>query len=255
MITCEDVRAHLPAYQAGRLQPELVEAVQAHLATCRACAHEDAAEHALTQALEARLPQYPAPLALKRRLAATWPPARGAAAPTRRPRRVLAALVGAAAIVALVVLVPRVWRPTPDTRAVVAAAVDDHVRVMERRGALPISSGEIHRVRPWFTGQIDFAPVMPFGGDADFPLRGGSVEPFLGRNAAVFVFGRRLHSISLLVFPAAGLPWPEEDRARRTATLRGFNAVLWRSGDLGYALISDVDGRDLAELARRLGAD
>jgi anti-sigma factor RsiW len=35
---------------------------------------------------------------------------------------------------------------------------------------------------------------------------------------------------------------------------RGFNVVLWRDGELGYALVSDVDGRDLMLLASKLAA-
>jgi anti-sigma factor RsiW len=33
---------------------------------------------------------------------------------------------------------------------------------------------------------------------------------------------------------------------------RGFNVILWRAGDLGYALVSDLDARELADLGSRL---
>ena len=33
---------------------------------------------------------------------------------------------------------------------------------------------------------------------------------------------------------------------------RGFSVVLWRDGDLGYALASDLNGADLQTLARRI---
>ena len=38
-----------------------------------------------------------------------------------------------------------------------------------------------------------------------------------------------------------------------TTNARGFNVRLWQAGGLGYALVSDVDGADLAQLAARLG--
>jgi len=37
-------------------------------------------------------------------------------------------------------------------------------------------------------------------------------------------------------------------------TSRGFNALLWRKGDLGYALVSDIGQNDLEKLGNRLGA-
>ena len=35
---------------------------------------------------------------------------------------------------------------------------------------------------------------------------------------------------------------------------RGFSVVAWRRGDLGYALVSDVDGHELTALAAKLGS-
>jgi anti-sigma factor RsiW len=248
MTTCADVREQLLAYQAGRLTPAVHDAVRVHLEGCAACAHDEAAEQALTELLERRLPQHPAPLALKRRLAAGWPTA-ATAAPRRWRRALVPAMTGAVVALAVILLAQVPWRATPD---LAAEAVNDHLRVVERH-ELPIASSEVHQVKPWFTGRIDFAPVVPFAGDADFPLRGGAVERFLDRHAAIFVYGRRLHTISLLVFRADGLSWPPDASRTRTTSVRGFNVMLWRAGDLGYALVSDVDARDLAELARRLG--
>jgi anti-sigma factor (TIGR02949 family) len=249
MTTCADVREQLLAYQAGRLTPALHDTVRVHLADCTACAHEEAAEQALTELLERRLPQHPAPLALKRRVAAGWPTA-AAAAPRWWRRMLVPAVTGGVVALAVVFLLQVPWRATPDPVTMAAEAVNDHLRIVERR-ELPIASSQIHQVKPWFTGRIDFAPVVPFAGDADFPLRGGAVERFLDRQAAVFVYGRRLHTVSLLVFRADGLSWPGD--GSRTTSVRGFNVILWRAGELGYALVSDVDARDLAQLARRLG--
>jgi hypothetical protein len=72
------------------------------------------------------------------------------------------------------------------------------------------------------------------------------------------VFHRRLHAITLLVFQADGLPWSRRGletigavRAQVTAS-RGFNAIVWREGELGYALVSDVDAPELRQLVGRL---
>ena len=40
----------------------------------------------------------------------------------------------------------------------------------------------------------------------------------------------------------------------RAARVRGFNVLLWRDGELGYALVSDVDAADLAALGAKIAA-
>jgi len=35
-------------------------------------------------------------------------------------------------------------------------------------------------------------------------------------------------------------------------TERGYNVILWRRGELGYALISDVDPAELKQLPARI---
>ena len=220
----------------------------------------DERDAALDTALE-RLPQYPASLALKRRLRERWP-----ASPPRRPwRRRVRVLVPALALAATAVLLaPLAWdrlvvRPEREAAAqLVAEAVNDHVRLVISAQPLEVRSGGIHQVRPWFTGRVDFAPVVAFEGDGEFALQGGAVAYFLDRKAAVLVYGYRLHTISLLVFRADGLRWPRHGGTRvggvdaYADAARGFNALLWRQGDLGYALVSDVEPATLRALAARL---
>ena len=112
-------------------------------------------------------------------------------------------------------------------------------------------TGGLHEVKPWFGGKLDFAPAVAFAGDAEFPLAGGAVEPFLDRRAAIFVFKRRLHTASLFVVMADGLAFP---RDVRTQTIRGFNVILWRSGEQGYALASDLNLPELAALQKLIAA-
>lgn len=259
-MTCDEVRSLLVDVQRGRVAGESARLLQTHLETCPACAHEDAAERLLSEALESRLPQWSAPIALKRRLAADWPS--GATATASRPwRRWVRYLVPVAAMAAvLLVALPLVSRRASDRAAseMVAEAVNDHLRILSSVHPLDIESGGIHQVKPWFAGRLDFAPVVRFDGDQEFPLRGGAVGYYLDRKAAVFVFTRRLHTISLLVFRAEGLTWPTRDLQRIGAvqalltTSRGFTSVLWREGELGYSLVSDVDRSDLLQLAERL---
>jgi uncharacterized protein DUF6529 len=59
-------------YRNSHLHAAAQREARAHLEACACCARVDAVEQALTSALEHRLPQYPASLGLKRRIAAQW---------------------------------------------------------------------------------------------------------------------------------------------------------------------------------------
>jgi len=257
---CTTCRSHLLALQQGRLEPEVEADVREHLTSCAQCTRAAEAEAALTELLE-RVPQYPASMALKHRLRAAW------STPATRParwRRLRGLAVGLAVAATLVVATPVAWdrlvnRPEREAAAtLVGEAVNDHVRVLIAQQPLEVKSGGIHQVRPWFAGRLDFAPVVPFGGDDEFPLQGGAVGYFLDRKAAVLVYGHRLHTISLFVFRAEGLRWPQHGLTpvgsvrAYTDTARGFNALLWQHDDLGYALVSDVEVGALRTLAARL---
>jgi anti-sigma factor RsiW len=279
-MDCRAVRELLAGFRAGRLAPDERAEVARHLEACADCRRAAAVETELDGALD-RLPRHAAPGPLKRRLEALVASATPAAATASLSAGRLAApspagdkpsrrstwgpsLVSAFAAAALVLVVLRLTnpRPAPGRSAdLVAEAVNDHLRVVSSTRPIEIESGGIHQVKPWFTGRLDFAPRVTFSGDADFPLVGGSVGYFLGRKAAVFVFKRRLHTITLLVFPPEGLGWPDAGGTRlgrlsvTEQAARGFSVLLWRDGGLGYALVSDVNSHDLETLASQINPD
>ena len=194
----------------------------------------------------------------------------GVEKPPRRPWATslfVAPFVSACAAAALVVIVMRATTPPAHSdgaggaAALVNEAVNAHLRVVGSTRPVEIESGGIHQVKPWFTGRVDFAPRVTFSGDDELPLAGGSVGYFVDRKAAVFLFKRRLHSITLLVFPPDGLPWPAGAQTRLgrlsvfETTARGFSVLLWRDGGMGYALVSDANRKDLETLAAKLNED
>lgn len=272
-MDCRDVRERLKDHAAGRLEAGERSAIAAHVEGCADCRRIAAVEAELSAALE-RLPRHDAPEALKRRLerlvaSAPAHPAksRGATPGESRSARgwswvaPFASACAAAALVLVAVRVTAPRSPRGGSADLVAEAVNDHLRVVSSSHPVEIESGGIHQVKPWFTGRLDFAPRVAFSGDGDFPLVGGSLGYFHDRKAAVFVFKRRLHTITLLVLPPEGLDWPAE-RLTRLGNLsiaeessRGFSVLLWRDGGLGYALVSDVDRHDLETLAARINPE
>jgi anti-sigma factor RsiW len=252
-MDCTEARNNLLDRQRGALTGELRARVDAHLAECDACRREDAVEREISAVLQDRLPRPRAPEALRRsiesRLTGEPPRASRGIRPARRASLFASAAFAAAAAFALLL-----WKPH-GSDAMLAEAVNDHLRVLYSDHPVEVESGGIHQVKPWFTGRLDFAPVVAFGGDDDFPMQGGAVAYFLDRKAATFIFKRRLHVITLFVFRAEGLPWsalathPVGDARGTLETSRGFHVLMWKKGDLGYALVSDVDPTDLQMLA------
>ena len=261
-MSCEEAHLRLLDYQRGHLPLPAQGEIRAHLDACAACARADAAEQELTSILERRLPQHPASLALKRRLAAQWPAS--AAEPSWWNRWRPSLFPALATAMVLLLAAPILYyeraasRLAGERAGMVGEAVNDHLRLLSSQHPLDVESGGLHQVKPWFAGRLDFAPVVAFEGDADFPLKGGAVAYFRDRKAAVFVYARRQHPISLLVFRAEGLTWPARALTHigvvdaYVTAERGFNVMLWRRGELGYALVSDVDARELKQLAARL---
>jgi anti-sigma factor RsiW len=94
----------------------------------------------------------------------------------------------------------------------------------------------------------------------EFPMQGGAVGLFVDRKAATFVFKHRLHTATLFVFRSEGLGWPLRNDTSvgalpaASSASRGSNVLLWRNGDLGYALVSDVDRAELSRLAAKVAA-
>jgi anti-sigma factor RsiW len=270
-MDCTVVREQLARF-GGSIDSALEPATLRHIRACPACMDHQSVESETDDLLSAKLPRFQAPPRLKERLRTMTSDKLAAhvayqRAGDSRLRRWAIPMVAAALSAAVAWGVLRVQDRGNDN-ALIAEAVNDHVRIISSSHPVEIESGGIHQVKPWFTGRLDFAPRMAFSGDDEFPLLGGSVGYMLDRKAAVFVFKCRLHTITLLVFPSARLTWPTsrplrlgmEDGARSGAgsrdaieqEWRGFNVLAWKRADLGFALVSDVNRADLVKLATRI---
>jgi anti-sigma factor RsiW len=253
MSECQAVREQLLDAVRDRLaEPERAR-VERHLETCAECRKIFERERALDRALGKR-PTYALPSALRAELSARVTPPKA----KRSLARSAAILGPSLAAAVLVLLLVRSW--ANPNQELVTEAVNDHLRVLYAEHPVEIESGGIHQVKPWFTGRLDFAPVLSFSGDDEFPMQGGAVALFVDRKAATFVFKHKLHTITLFVFRSEGLTWPLRHNATlgplpaTSAHVRGFNSLLWRDGDLGYALVSDVDASELERLGLKLNA-
>ncbi len=254
-MDCDAISGELLDYQRGALSGDETERVRAHLEGCVHCRRQLAADTELTQALAQRLPRHAAPRAVQQRLAALASGSR-----VHRERRYAPIFVSVFATAAAVLLMVRVAQPgfllrAPATNELVEEGVNDHLRVVSSAHPIEVESGGGHQVKPWFTGRLDFAPRISFYVDDKFQLAGGNVGNFRDRKAPVFVWKISLHTSTLFVFPAEGLAWPTRTPEVEAASIsHGFNVLLWRQGELGYCLVSDVNREDLDTLASRISA-
>ncbi len=261
-MTCDGAKDLLLDHVAGRLGPQDAAELQAHLARCETCAAAERGERELSEILTRNLPRYPAPWTLRRRLARTWLAAGPPAGPVLRGRRLALAACAAAALVvaaggAGLAAGRHAGRDAGRDESgmrLAEEAIGDHLRVLRAQRPIEVESGGVHQVRPWFEGRLDFAPPVPDPDIPDLRLEGGAVGWFLDREAAVLAYRLRLHRVTFLVFRADGLPWSRAPGAPAMQASRGFRVVLWRSGELGYAVVSDVDAPALRDLAARFAA-
>jgi anti-sigma factor RsiW len=259
-MNCEDIRPHLHDFVMRRLDPVLRGDVIAHLENCAACASAQRSEQSFDELLQQRLPRFVAPPPLKRRLGLLMGRPELARTEPRRWTRILApAMAAALALVVSGVALKVVSSRSSEPADLASELVNDHLRVLASQHPVDVESGGSHQVKPWFEGKLDFAPVVPAPEGGELKLRGGALGYVFDRKAAVLVYGLRLHVVTLLVFRADGLDWPEAGRqlgpvrgSERSA--RGFNVMLWQHGGLAYALVSDVNPAELSEVAAQFAA-
>jgi anti-sigma factor RsiW len=257
-MDCRTTRLLFSDAQNGRLALDDLQQRQLHLRACEPCSQAEQAEWALTQVLRERLPRHPASAALRTRLEARWLASpRLTSLPSLRSLLVPIGVTAALALAMALGFAMGTRRGDP-VALLGTEAVNDHLRMLEGETPLQVQASDLHQVKPWFAGKLDFAPPITFKGDDDYPLLGGQVARFLERRVACFVFARRLHKISLFVVPNQDLAGPREiptglsATPKQTFASRGFSVVSWERDELAYLLVSDLNTAELIELGHRI---
>ena len=115
-----------------------------------------------------------------------------------------------------------------------------HEKALLSGQTIMVASSDHHTVKPWLAAHVAISPPTADFTAQGFPLTGGRRDVIAGVPAAVAVYARGRHKIDLFAWPDKGgaLPAP--------AVTRGFHSQFWKSGDLDFAAISDIDAATFA---------
>lgn len=242
----------LHAYVDGEFDAEETAEVQAHLEGCAACTHVVRIHQSYRAAMARASSAAPHKLhdALKERLADEMPESRWMST-FRDPRGIAltAACVGAAAWF----LAGGMSHPVLSHET---SYVDDGIALHSRALPFDYTASDVGSLQQWLSSKLDFGvhvPRFPSGAQ----VRGARLSSVHARPAAVVSYavtadGRRA-SLLIVDDPEPRLDGMARHIANREVFItraRGFNVVSWRTDDVVYSLISDLDERDVLQLVQ-----
>lgn len=236
-----DISAILPAYVDNELGIADALAVERHLVICAECRREVAEQTALSARLKTGALRIGAPEHFAKRIVAALPQ-RGWRDTGFWRWRFDWLRAGAVAAVLLAV----VWSAVlylgmpPAQERLADEVIASHLRSLQADHLFDVASSDQHTVKPWFNGQLNFAPPVVDLSGQEFPLMGGRLDYFAGRPVAAIVYRHNRHPLNLYIWPGA-----DADTAPRKLYRRGFHLVRWTGGGMEYWAISDLSGEDL----------
>jgi anti-sigma factor RsiW len=257
-LHCREIESFLPAYVDGEFDAVERAEVESHLVDCAACQHAVRIQAAMKEAVKRAAPAVVAPIELRRsvRLALRDDDGPGSRwdGVLRNPRSVglLAAAVGAA-----------VWflaggMSHPLFPRHHSGLVEDGIALHRRGLPLDYTASDVGSVQQWLQARLDFAPRVPRFRQGP-ALQGVRLSHLHSRPAAALSYSvpqAEGHRVTLLISddPDDGdppgsvrrLPGREVWLSRS----RGYNVVSWRTDEIVYSLISDLDESDVLQLVQ-----
>jgi len=236
MPACADQDLLLGGLLDGELDAANTAMVEAHVTRCEACREELERLHAIRNLMSMDGVRHAGPQSLQNRVAALPELSPDRRRATRLPGWLAPGLTGAlAASLAMITLVPAQSRSALDEQL-----VSSHVRSLQPGHLTDVRTTNQHIVKPWFNGRIDFAPPVPELAGQGFPLVGGRLDSINGKTVAAIVYGRRLHTVNLYV-------WPAKAEGVRSSVEDGFSVLEWSDGGLRFAVVSDISPQELKD--------
>jgi anti-sigma factor RsiW len=242
-MTCTDCRELLNAYLDLELMPDEAKDVRDHLSECADCSRAYAELEAASTVLQRDLVNYAAPDVLKARIRSALVESNARATPrvTTSPQWLRFAAAG---LMIAVISSAATYGAVRDrsSRAMQDDLLSSHVRSLMPGHLTDVASNDTHNVKPWFNGRVNLSPPVPRLDSAGFKLDGGRLDYVNGRPVAALVYSRRQHVINVFSWPEAG-----DDKDHSPVTSQGYHVVGWRSGNLAFWAVSDLNSAELAD--------
>jgi len=241
-MSCELVERDIDAYLDRELDAKSSAAVREHIMTCAACRRQLAQREALSRLVRGAS-YYSAPDRLRARVLTQ-------STRSNSRRRVLT-WAAAAALILSVGAGMTLWRPASSRGDVIAAeVVNSHVRALMANHLFDVQSTDLHTVKPWFLGRLDFSPPVVDFASIGFPLVGGRLDYVGGRPVAALVYQRQKHTINVFVSPQGDDPSIHD----LVLTIRGFNLRHWIHNGMSFWAVSDLNNAESGEFTGALRA-
>ncbi len=255
-MNCAESEILLHALIDGELDAGHARDVEAHVATCPACAGKLTAFHAMREEMAAADLKETAPVRLRGRIEAALPlPSARVIAPRQflKPSRrtffggfAVGTALSAALAASVVLTVFRDDREQTIANEVVSA----HIRSLQAGHLMDVETSDQHTVKPWFDGKVDVAPPVIDLTAEGFTLLGGRLDYIDGEPVASVVYQRRKHVINLFVAQRLGTA----HAAVTARTIQGYNVRHWSRQGLDFWAVSDLAGDELDEFVRKISA-
>ena len=259
-MNCDECEVLLHALIDGELDAGHARDVEAHVATCSACAGKLDAFRAMRQAMAAANLKQTAPAHLRSRIEAALPlPPAQVSAPIITSRKFFQPsrrmffggfAVGTALSAALAATLVLTVFSNDRERTVADEVVSAHIRSLQPGHLMDVATSDQHTVKPWFDGKVDVAPPVIDLTAEGFTLLGGRLDYIDGESVAAVVYKRRKHVINLFVAQRLGATHGNvADR-----TVQGYNVRHWSAGGLDFWAVSDLDPAELDEFVAKISA-
>ena len=238
-MSCELSRTTVHGYIDGELDAVRAAEFEQHVESCAECRASLDEMESLHRRIERSQLYETASPRLRQQLRTHLAGGEGA------PQRWYVVPAFAAAILAAVFwLALSLVEPHTHSAQLAAELVDAHIRSLQPGHLSDVESTDQHTVKPWFDGKLDFIPPVGDYSEQGFPLLGGRLDAADGRTVAALVYGRRKHLINLFA-------WPEKAASTgfsNSGSSRGYQWLMWHTGDMRFCLVSDTSASDLEQL-------
>ncbi len=251
-MSCHEVNGLIDAYVDRELDVVAASQFDRHLTECVSCRARIERYKELHDSVQAKILYYKAPEELGDKIHAQLRSAERAQDGSIRREwfpgwRGWAIAASLTALLVFSVALFQMLRRPPASEIVAEQVVSSHIRSLMANHLSDVISSDQHTVKPWFSGKLDFAPVVKDLSSKGFPLSGGRLDYLDNRPVAALVYKRRQHTINLFLWPSA-----DSDSSPRTTIIKGYNVVHWSQSHMAYWAVSDLNAAELGEFVHDL---